>query len=730
MVKGVVVKVDLGRKHEWKEKGVEIGYVLGLSLILAAIIYFFASNWPGFEKWTKIALSIGLLILFYLVSYLVKFIFQRHPSLSSLFLFFGSLSFGVCVALLGQIYNSHADSYMLFVIWSIPVLLLSVISKFQPFYVASFILIHLVVYFYVFPPSGVQYVPKNYAQWVFLGIAILNGILFFIIEKNLIRSIPLQYLSLIVFHVIMLGLTVEKLFDPFNVIVSLMYIGSLGFLYRYLTQKEQNKGFLVILGLASIAFVIIKFIEFVIYTNTEWIFLFTFILPFIIVGLVIYGLRKWKVSGKGEEKHSFFRKIVVGITTAVASIIAGSSLFGISFLLINDIPFSFFAFFSIALILLAKIKSNWDSIITYTLLSTALFIGIPATFESNWGIDLLFIAGLLYIFWTFKNRTIRYIVYLSMMIVITGALFEPNEFTKEFVIGCILLINVVLYLISNSISKTAVGHILMHNSMFYGLLSFFILTFLFEDQKTIYYLTNILYFVTTTLLVLWSLRKSYSIRYRIFLAFWFAFIVYKYYDLVWSLVHKSITFLITGLFVLLIIQRFDRVPKEKISRHLLSLKATSIIAVIFLQLAILGVQVGKSESLLANGDLIKLELAPVDPRSLLQGDYLVLRYNISSLRIEEDGWNEVVRIGLIESKDGLFSYSGHYVVGKEVPADMMKKADVWITGRLKGYENIEYGIENYFVPEGTGLDLQEKVHYAYVKVAENGDAMLVELAEE
>lgn len=726
----MVDNVNLDQKHEWKAKGVEIGYVLGLSLILAAIIYFFASNWPGFDKWTKIGLSIGLLVLFYLVSYLVKFIFQRHPSLSSLFLFFGSLAFGVCIALLGQIYNSHADSYMLFVVWAIPLLLFSVISKFQPFYVLSFIVVHLAIYFYLFPSSGFHYIPEQYAEWVYLGIAMINGLLFFILEKNVIKSIPLQYLSFIVLHVIMLGLTVEELLDPFNIFVSLLYIATLGFFYRYLTRNQHNKGPLVLLGLSSIAFVIIKFIEFIIYTDTEFIYLFTFILPFIIVALVIFALRKWKGSGQGEEEQSFITKIIIGITTAVASVIAGSSLFGISFLFIDDIPFSFFAFFSIALILLAKLKRNWDSIITYTLLFTALFIGIPATFESNFAIDLLFNSGLLYIFWTFKNRTIRYLVYLSMMIVITGSLFELNEFTKEFVIGSILIINLVMYLISNNLPKTLIGQILMHNSMFYGLLSFFILTFLFEDQKIIYYLINILYFVTTTFLVLWALRKDYSLRYRVFLAFWFAFIIYKYYDLVWSLVHKSITFLITGLLILLIVQRFDRVPISQTTNRFFSLKMISILAVIFLQLGILGIQVGKSESLLAGGNLIKLELAPIDPRSLLQGDYLVLRYNISSLQIEEDGWNEVVQVGLIENENGLYKYSGNYVVGKEIPANMIKKADVWITGKLKGYENIEYGIENYFVPEGTGLDLQEKVHFAYVKVAENGDAMLVDLAEE
>jgi uncharacterized membrane-anchored protein len=37
----------------------------------------------------------------------------------------------------------------------------------------------------------------------------------------------------------------------------------------------------------------------------------------------------------------------------------------------------------------------------------------------------------------------------------------------------------------------------------------------------------------------------------------------------------------------------------------------------------------EKETLLADGKLILLELAPADPRSLMQGDYMRLRYNIA-----------------------------------------------------------------------------------------------------
>lgn len=43
-------------------------------------------------------------------------------------------------------------------------------------------------------------------------------------------------------------------------------------------------------------------------------------------------------------------------------------------------------------------------------------------------------------------------------------------------------------------------------------------------------------------------------------------------------------------------------------------------------LGFLGWQVREAEALIASGDRILLELAPVDPRSLMQGDYMRLAY--------------------------------------------------------------------------------------------------------
>ncbi|EAM1016536.1 DUF2157 domain-containing protein, partial [Salmonella enterica] len=58
---------------------VRLGYLLGISLLLSALLYFFASNWPALERWGKIGISISVMVLFYLASYLVALLLKRQP---------------------------------------------------------------------------------------------------------------------------------------------------------------------------------------------------------------------------------------------------------------------------------------------------------------------------------------------------------------------------------------------------------------------------------------------------------------------------------------------------------------------------------------------------------------------------------------------------------------------------------------------------------------------------
>jgi uncharacterized membrane-anchored protein/uncharacterized membrane protein len=707
-----------------KERAIELGYVTGLSLIIAAIIYFFASNWPGFDKWEKISLSVGLIGLFYGAAFVLSKIFQRCPFLSELFLFGGCMMFGIGVALLGQIYNSHADSFMLFAVWAIPSLLFAASTKYQPFYILSYILVHLAVWLFSFPSSGIRIVDDDWYRAFFLGVAFVNIILFWLIEKGVFRSKPLVFLSFVVFHIAMLNLTAGELFGLFSSMMSIIYVAVLILRFLYVIKKERQKGDTILLGLALTAFFIIKFIAFLDFFESEYVFLLTIFFPFVIIGITVFILRKWGNRSKG---NSLLKRVFIGVTVGIASVTGSSSIAGILFLIIGEVPFYIMALLAVfAFILPAVLNPKWDKVIRHTLLLTGYLIGVPAVLLSNMVLALLFIGVLVFVFLIHKSKSMKYLTYMAAMFTLFASLLDEGV-AMEVTVLVLLLLNMALFA-GRNIFKDALKSIVYHNSYIYGFFAFFVLTFFNEHSSAFYFTVNGLYFVISTAVLFLALKHERVFEYRIGLLFWFAYIVYKYYDLLWSLFHKSITFMIIGLVMLLIVKRYDPFSTpEGTSISFVRKKWVPIVLIIVVQLSIIGVQIGKSESLLARGELIKLELQPVDPRSLLQGDYVVLRYSISSMPISpEPRMNEKVSIGLVKNEQGVYEYSGSFLKGK-VENVKQPGIDVWITGRYKGSGQMEYGIENYFVAEGTGLDLQEKVEYANVKVSKNGDAILESL---
>ena len=65
------------------------------------------------------------------------------------------------------------------------------------------------------------------------------------------------------------------------------------------------------------------------------------------------------------------------------------------------------------------------------------------------------------------------------------------------------------------------------------------------------------------------------------------------------------------------------------------LKPILFIIVVILQLGFLGLMIFQREQLKNNGTLIRLKCEPVDPRSLISGDYVILNYEISNFQSDE-----------------------------------------------------------------------------------------------
>jgi uncharacterized membrane-anchored protein len=131
----------------------------------------------------------------------------------------------------------------------------------------------------------------------------------------------------------------------------------------------------------------------------------------------------------------------------------------------------------------------------------------------------------------------------------------------------------------------------------------------------------------------------------------------------------------------------------------------------------------QKEELLTDGQLVLLELAPVDPRSLMQGDYMRLRYAISDninsesiskrgfcvVKLEENGIAKKVRIQEnktpIDDNEFLIEYTS------------------------KKWRNINIGAESYFFQEGEA-DKYENAKYGGIKLDSQGNSLLIGLYDE
>ena len=99
----------------WGSWASKLLLVISISLMLSAIIYFFAFNWTKITPGLKLG-SIQIAILGCLVT--SYFYGLLHLS-GKILLLSASVLVGVFLAVFGQIYQTGADSYNLFMMWAI-----------------------------------------------------------------------------------------------------------------------------------------------------------------------------------------------------------------------------------------------------------------------------------------------------------------------------------------------------------------------------------------------------------------------------------------------------------------------------------------------------------------------------------------------------------------------------------------------------------------------------------
>ncbi|HEW98295.1 MAG: hypothetical protein DRR16_29265 [Candidatus Parabeggiatoa sp. nov. 3] len=144
-----------------------------------------------------------------------------------------------------------------------------------------------------------------------------------------------------------------------------------------------------------------------------------------------------------------------------------------------------------------------------------------------------------------------------------------------------------------------------------------------------------------------------------------------------------------------------------------------IIAVVVL--AYVNFEIYQKEQLLTEGTTILLELAPVDPRSLIQGDYMVLRYKIARLEAlyeaKQDGYLVIER-----NEDQIAQFKRIY--DENTP---LEASSLLLRFRKRGSE-IRLGAESFFFQEGHAK-YYENARYGELKVTPSGESVLVGLRD-
>lgn len=152
-------------------------------------------------------------------------------------------------------------------------------------------------------------------------------------------------------------------------------------------------------------------------------------------------------------------------------------------------------------------------------------------------------------------------------------------------------------------------------------------------------------------------------------------------------------------------------------RSMIAIALTVVILVFF------NVSIYDREQTISNGETLLLELAPVDPRSIMQGDYMRLRY------VVEDS------VPIDELKD--HERRGHLVLRRDTEnvaqfvrihdGEALDEDERLVRFHL-GHRRVMIVPDDFFFQEGHG-ELYEDAQYGVFKFDERGRYLLVGLAD-
>lgn len=294
-------EVGMDLLYPSKQWGYWIGnllLILGWVFILSGIIYFFAFNWHKMSSAYKFS-SIQVLILVCLAGAWAHSIDNLK---GKLFLTGGCVLIGVFLAVFGQIYQTGADSYLLFLGWAAIIAPFVIIGQFAPLWAIWMLLVNITVV--LFWEQGLS-IPGEQQSYLLIVLLLLNGSALVLREILFNRKIEclqgrwhriLLCLSILIISFIPISTYImDKGYDhtPLMLTASVGFLMQMSFLYFYrFTHRDRWVFAMTLLSLSIITCEIgYKFLS-MLSLNKTLDFLFMTVIILTVFSVSAYILRK------------------------------------------------------------------------------------------------------------------------------------------------------------------------------------------------------------------------------------------------------------------------------------------------------------------------------------------------------------------------------------------------------------------------------------------------------
>lgn len=236
---------------------------VGVSFILAGIVFFFAYNWDDMSGMFKLGVIQSSVIMGVICSYCF---WDRKPLLGRLFLIATSLIVGVFMAVFGQVYQTGANAYQLFVTWSLLIFGWTVISNFAAQWIFWLVVTNVAISLW----WGQSVQPSRaYEELILTFLTLFNGSFLLLREYMVIKKqqnwLEYSWVRSVILIAVVITAVVPvsgNIFDfkhyhqPLTwvyIVTNLLILSVLYWLYRYKIPNIKALS-VVIFGLAVIAY--------------------------------------------------------------------------------------------------------------------------------------------------------------------------------------------------------------------------------------------------------------------------------------------------------------------------------------------------------------------------------------------------------------------------------------------------------------------------------------------